>query len=103
MLIIKITLFENVKVHRGFYKQLMHNGTFSRMTYFIKNLEANFEQLAATSPAAIHTRPYGAGGGMLAGGNIGAQAGNYKLQGKVVLTSGTFYTDIHTFKVHCNL
>ena len=49
-------------------------------TYFIKNLEANFEQLAATSPAAIHTRPYGAGGGMLAGGNIGAQAGNYKLQ-----------------------
>ena len=49
-------------------------------TYFIKNLEANFEQLAATSPAAIHTRPYGAGGGMLAGGNIGASAGNYKLQ-----------------------
>tara|TARA_R100000406_G_scaffold23660_3_gene15091 strand:+ start:13675 stop:13986 length:312 start_codon:yes stop_codon:yes gene_type:complete len=31
------------------------------------------------------------------------EAGNYKLQGKVVLTSGTFYTDIHTFKVHCNL
>ena len=49
-------------------------------TYFVKNLEANFEQLAATSPAAIHTRPYGAGGGMLAGGNIGASAGNYKLQ-----------------------
>ena len=31
------------------------------------------------------------------------EAGYYKLQGKVVLTSGTFYTDIHTFKVHCNL
>ena len=31
------------------------------------------------------------------------EAGNYKLQAKVVLTSGTFYTDIHTFKVHCNL
>ena len=31
------------------------------------------------------------------------EAGNYKLQGKVVLTSGTFYTDIHTFKVRCNL
>ena len=31
------------------------------------------------------------------------QAGHYKLQGKVRLTSGTYYTDIHTFKVHCNL
>ena len=31
------------------------------------------------------------------------EAGKYKLQGKVVLASGTFYTDIHTFKVHCNL
>jgi hypothetical protein len=31
------------------------------------------------------------------------QIGNYKLQGKVALASGTFYTDIQTFKVHCNL
>lgn len=31
------------------------------------------------------------------------EIGNYKLQGKVALTSGTFYTDIQTFKVHCNL
>jgi len=31
------------------------------------------------------------------------EIGNYKLQGKVTLTSGTYYTDIHTFKVHCNL
>ena len=31
------------------------------------------------------------------------QAGHYKLQGKVGLTGGTYYTDIHTFKVHCNL
>jgi hypothetical protein len=31
------------------------------------------------------------------------EVGNYKLQGKVTLTSGTYYTDIHTFKVHCNL
>ena len=33
------------------------------------------------------------------------EAGNYKLQGRVFLGggSGTFYTDIHTFKVHCNL
>lgn len=44
-------------------------------TYFVKNLEANFEQLAATSAAALHSRPYGAGGGMLAGGNIGTSAG----------------------------
>ena len=31
------------------------------------------------------------------------EIGNYKLQGKVILTAGTFYTDIHTFKVHHNL
>lgn len=31
------------------------------------------------------------------------EAGYYKLQGRVVLTSGTFYTDIHTFQVHCNI
>ena len=29
--------------------------------------------------------------------------GNWKLQGKVTLSAGTYYTDIHTFKVHCNL
>lgn len=31
------------------------------------------------------------------------QAGLYKLQGQVSLASGTFYTDIYNFKVHCNL
>jgi hypothetical protein len=31
------------------------------------------------------------------------EAGMYKVQGKVFLPSGTFHTDIHTFKVHCNL
>lgn len=31
------------------------------------------------------------------------QAGLYKLQGQVALTSGTFYTDIYTFQVYCNL
>ena len=31
------------------------------------------------------------------------EAGHYKLQAKVVIPSGTFYTDIYTFKVHCNL
>jgi len=33
------------------------------------------------------------------------EVGKYKLQGKVFLggASGTFYTDIHTFQVHCNL
>ena len=46
--------------------------------YYIKNLEANFDELAATSAARIHARPYGAGGGMLSGGNIGASAGNYQ-------------------------
>ena len=31
------------------------------------------------------------------------ETGNWKLQGRVGLPSGTYYTDIHTFKVHCNL
>ena len=31
------------------------------------------------------------------------EAGHYKLQAKVALPSGTYYTDIHTIKVHCNL
>ena len=31
------------------------------------------------------------------------EAGSYKLLGKVVISDGTFYTDIHTFKVHRNL
>ena len=31
------------------------------------------------------------------------EAGSYKLQGKVVISDGTFYTDITTFKVHRNL
>ena len=31
------------------------------------------------------------------------ETGSYKLQGKVVISDGTFYTDITTFKVHRNL
>lgn len=30
-------------------------------------------------------------------------AGNYKIQGKVVLPAGSYYTSTATFKVHCNL
>lgn len=30
-------------------------------------------------------------------------AGNYKIQGKVMVATGTYYTSIGTFKVHCNL
>lgn len=30
-------------------------------------------------------------------------AGLYKLQARVALPSGTYYTDIHSFQVHCNL
>ena len=48
--------------------------------YFIKNLEANFGQLAATTPSAIHGRPYGSGSGMLAGGNSPASSNNYSMQ-----------------------
>ena len=45
-------------------------------TYFIKNLEANFEQLAATSASALHSRPYGAGSGMMTGRNVGTSVSN---------------------------
>lgn len=31
------------------------------------------------------------------------EAGYYKLQIKVIFTNGVFYTNIHTFQVHCNL
>jgi len=31
------------------------------------------------------------------------EAGTYKLQGKVIISDGTFYTDIQTFKVYRNL
>lgn len=31
------------------------------------------------------------------------QGGSYKVQAKVTIPSGTFSTDIYTFKVHCNL
>lgn len=30
-------------------------------------------------------------------------AGMYKLQAKVSLSTGIYYTDIHTFQVHCNI
>jgi len=50
-------------------------------TYFIKNLDVNFEQMSATSAAALHARPYGAGGGMMAGGNVGTSVSNYSPMG----------------------
>lgn len=31
------------------------------------------------------------------------EAGQYKLQAKVVLSTGTYFTDIYSFQVHCNL
>ena len=31
------------------------------------------------------------------------EAGHYKVQAKIALPAGTFYTDIHDFKTHCNL
>ena len=32
-----------------------------------------------------------------------SNAGLYKLQARVALPRGTYYTDIHSFQVHCNL
>jgi acyl-CoA-binding protein len=29
--------------------------------------------------------------------------GNYKIQGRVEIDGGTFYTDLGSFKVHCNI
>jgi hypothetical protein len=31
------------------------------------------------------------------------EVGQYKLQAKICLPSGTYYTDIYTFKVNCNI
>lgn len=31
------------------------------------------------------------------------QAGNYKIQGKVVIGSATYYSSVSTFKVYCNI
>ena len=31
------------------------------------------------------------------------QVGNYKLQGKVVIGSATYYSSVSTFKVYCNI
>ena len=31
------------------------------------------------------------------------QAGYYRMQGKVILPAGSYKTDIHKFKVHCNI
>jgi hypothetical protein len=31
------------------------------------------------------------------------ETGMWKLQGKISLAGGSYYTDIYTFKVHCNL
>ena len=31
------------------------------------------------------------------------EAGVYKLQAKVIIPSGTYYTDLYTFKVHSNI
>jgi hypothetical protein len=47
-------------------------------TYFIKNLQPNFEELIATNPAALHSRPYGGGQGLNAAmSSVNSQAGNY--------------------------
>lgn len=32
-----------------------------------------------------------------------SEAGIYKLQGKLITASGTYFTDLYTFKVQCNL
>lgn len=48
-------------------------------TYFIKNLDANFEQLVATNTAPIHARPYGSGQGLTGMYSpVGPTVGNYQ-------------------------
>lgn len=31
------------------------------------------------------------------------EPGNYKIQGKITLAGGTYYTSVGSFKVHCNI
>jgi len=60
-------------------------------TYFIKNLDANFEQLAATNTAPIHARPYGSGQGLTGMyAPVGPSVTNYGTQtGDAGATYGT--------------
>jgi len=47
-------------------------------TYFIKNLQPNFEELVATDVAPLHSRPYGAGGGLTSGySTVNSKSNNY--------------------------
>jgi hypothetical protein len=47
-------------------------------TYFVKNLQPNFQELIATNPAALHSRPYGGGQGLNAAmSSVNSQAGNF--------------------------
>ena len=47
-------------------------------TYFIKNLQPNFEDLVATDVAPLHSRPYGAGGGLASGySTVNSKSNNY--------------------------
>jgi len=32
-----------------------------------------------------------------------SESGNYKIQGRVIVSGGTYYTSTGSFKVHCNL
>lgn len=38
LMVLKTTLFGKVSVHRGFYKQLMNNGTYGKITLFMNKL-----------------------------------------------------------------
>ena len=38
----------------------------------------------------------------LASGDVNV-AGHYKLQGRVSLSSSTYYTNVYNFQVHCNI
>ena len=47
-------------------------------TYFVKNLDPNFEKLAATGSAALHARPYGSGQGLTGVmSSVATSTGNY--------------------------
>ena len=47
-------------------------------TYFIKNLQPNFEELVATNVAPLHARPYGSGQGLTGVMSpVGTTSGNY--------------------------
>lgn len=58
--------------------------------------------VASTKTATVYNGPLGLIRYTSIAGDL-AETGNYKLQGKITMPAGAWYTDIHSFKVYANL